>query len=226
MDFCGRKDWNGGCDDGWVDWALRMVSSYDHWGWRRGGRVKGMEEQLCEVKWEKKKSETRIAEKDVSYMKVRDADEKKRTLKEGRTSKGKGEERRGVWERNEKSKKVARRVVKRIADECVSGKLLTSVTWNTREINKREELEERCENCQMQEWMDRREGEMRERGIVVNSGLRFMRMGESGMGQWGSGEELYITLPLVFPPESGGPPKSHCSPGKVWHSCCSPGGIW
>jgi len=37
---------------------------------------------------------------------------------------------------------------------------------------------------------------------------------------------LYLTLPLVFPPESGGLLDSHCSPGKVQHSGCSPGGIW
>jgi hypothetical protein len=34
-----------------------------------------------------------------------------------------------------------------------------------------------------------------------------------------------LTLPLVFPPESGGLPKSHSSPGKVRHSGYSPGGI-
>ena len=37
---------------------------------------------------------------------------------------------------------------------------------------------------------------------------------------------LYLTLPLVFPPESGGPPESHCSPGTVQDSGYSPGGIW
>jgi len=37
---------------------------------------------------------------------------------------------------------------------------------------------------------------------------------------------LYLTLPLVFPPESSGLPDSHCSPGKVRHSGCSPGGLW
>ena len=37
---------------------------------------------------------------------------------------------------------------------------------------------------------------------------------------------LYLTLPLVFPPESGRPPESHCSPSKVQDSDCSPGGSW
>ena len=37
---------------------------------------------------------------------------------------------------------------------------------------------------------------------------------------------LYLTLPLVFPPESGGPPESHCSPDTVQDSGCSPGRIW
>jgi len=41
-----------------------------------------------------------------------------------------------------------------------------------------------------------------------------------------SGIDLYLTLPLVFPQESGGLPDSHCSPGKVQHSGCSPGGLW
>jgi hypothetical protein len=36
---------------------------------------------------------------------------------------------------------------------------------------------------------------------------------------------LYLTLPLVFPPESGGLLESQSSPGKVRHSGCSPGGI-
>ena len=37
---------------------------------------------------------------------------------------------------------------------------------------------------------------------------------------------LYSTLPLVFPPESGRPLESHCSPGKVQDSGCSPGRLW
>ena len=37
---------------------------------------------------------------------------------------------------------------------------------------------------------------------------------------------LYLTLPLVFPPESGGPPESHSSPGKVQDSSYSPSGLW
>jgi hypothetical protein len=36
---------------------------------------------------------------------------------------------------------------------------------------------------------------------------------------------LYLTLPLVFPPESSGLLESHSSPGKVRYSGCSPGGI-
>jgi hypothetical protein len=39
------------------------------------------------------------------------------------------------------------------------------------------------------------------------------------------GKDLYLTLPLVFPLESGGLPESHSSPGKVQHSGYSPGGI-
>jgi hypothetical protein len=37
--------------------------------------------------------------------------------------------------------------------------------------------------------------------------------------------KLYLTLPLVFPPESSGLLESHSSPGKVRYSGCSPGGI-
>ena len=36
-------------------------------------------------------------------------------------------------------------------------------------------------------------------------------------------QALYLTLPMVFPPESGRPPESHCSPGQVQDSGCSPG---
>jgi len=61
---------------------------------------------------------------------------------------------------------------------------------------------------------------------VAEPGTGSTLMGETGRGASSTCPSLYLTLPLVFPLESGGLPDSHCSPGKVQHSGCSPGGLW